>query len=106
MARGTWVEGPNSWRTTPRPRGWKKIRARIFKRDGYQCTWIENGVRCPAAGTDCDHIDDPEDHSDANLRTLCGPHHRRRTGVQANQARWVQRKPRERPAERHPGLIA
>ncbi|MDH2392330.1 HNH endonuclease signature motif containing protein [Streptomyces sp. HNM0663] len=103
-ADGHWNEGPGAWRTTPRPRGWKTLRAQALERDGQQCTWVEDGQRCAQAGTDADHIGDPTDHSLSNLRTLCRYHHRKRTALQARAARG-DTPPRRRPAEAHPGLI-
>ncbi|RDG37949.1 HNH endonuclease [Streptomyces corynorhini] len=99
-----WTEGASSRRTAPRPTGWKTIRAEVLARDGHQCTWIEDGERCAEEGTDADHIGAPDDHSTGNLRTLCGYHHRKRTALQANQARGPLPS-RQRPAPRHPGLI-
>ncbi|MEU3318863.1 HNH endonuclease signature motif containing protein [Streptomyces sp. NPDC006785] len=99
-----WQEDPSAWRTTPRPRGWKTLRAQALERDGQQCTWIDDGERCPEQGTDADHIGDPEDHSLSNLRTLCGYHHRKRTAMQARAARGPTPS-RHRPAQAHPGLL-
>ncbi|WP_199552795.1 HNH endonuclease [Streptomyces sp. N35] len=99
-----WKESPTAWRTTPRPLGWKALRAQALERDGGQCTWTDGGVRCTEPGTDCDHIGNPDDHSLDNLRMLCGPHHRKRTALQARAARGPQPS-RRRPAEQHPGLI-
>lgn len=95
---------PDRWRKSPLPPGWKQTRTLVLTRDGHQCTWTEDGQRCPITTTlEVDHIGDPDDHTLANLRTLCGPHHHRRTGYQAyaasNQAL------RRRPARRHPGLL-
>ncbi|MBC9719507.1 hypothetical protein H9Y04_44110 [Streptomyces sp. TRM66268-LWL] len=61
-------------------------------------------MRYTAQGTDCDHIGNPEDHNLNNLRMLCGPHHRKRTALQAQAARGPQSSKR-RPVEQHPGLI-
>jgi hypothetical protein len=99
-----WQEDPGAWRTTPRPRGWKGLRAQALERDAQQCTWIEDGERCPEPGTDADHIGDPEDHRLDNLRTLCGYHHRKRTALQARAARGPMPS-RQRPRTTHPGLL-
>ncbi|MEU3976880.1 HNH endonuclease signature motif containing protein [Streptomyces bacillaris] len=99
-----WQEDPGAWRTTPRPRGWKALRAQALERDGAQCTWIDDGERCPEPGTDADHIGDSEDHRLDNLRMLCGYHHRKRTAMQARAARGPIPS-RRRPAEPHPGLL-
>ncbi|MGW5122983.1 HNH endonuclease [Streptomyces sp. NPDC004069] len=101
---GHWKEGATAWRTTPRPRGWKALRAQVLARDDHQCTWIDDGQRCTTEGTDVDHIGDPEDHSTNNLRTLCEYHHRKRTALQARAARG-ELPSRQRPAPQHPGLI-
>jgi 5-methylcytosine-specific restriction endonuclease McrA len=99
-----WKESPGAWRTTPRPRGWKALRAAVLDRDDHQCTWIQDGQRCTQAGTDADHIGDPEDHRPENLRTLCGYHHRKRTALQAVAARGPLPS-RARPRPSHPGLL-
>lgn len=98
-----WKESPTAWRTTPRPHGWKALRKEVIERDGGQCTWVDDGVRCTAPGVDVDHIGDPQTHTPDNLRLLCTPHHRRRTALQARAARGPQPS-RARPAEAHPGL--
>ena len=96
--------GPRSARTAPLPKGWTAIRRRILKRDGYTCTWMTYGARCTQAATDVDHIGDPDNHSDDNLRSLCAPHHRARSSSQGGRAAQAKRIPRKRPAEAHPGL--
>lgn len=97
--------GPTSARTVPLPKGWGVIRRGILQRDGYVCTWVHQGARCQEAATDVDHIGDPSDHSEANLRSLCGPHHRTRTSAQGGRAAQAKRIPRKRRQERHPGLL-
>src|SRR5690606_14445701 len=99
-----WRETPGAWRNTPRPRGWKGLRAQVLERDAYQCTWVEDGWRCTEPGTDADHIGDADDHRLENLRTLCSYHHRKRTALQARAARGPMPS-RQRPREQHPGLI-
>ncbi|TMS00177.1 HNH endonuclease [Nonomuraea basaltis] len=97
--------GPTSARTVPLPKGWGVIRKRILKRDGFVCTWIDGGMRCSVPATDVDHIGDPADHSEANLRSLCQPHHRRRSSAQGGRAAQAKKIPRKRRQEAHPGLL-
>jgi 5-methylcytosine-specific restriction enzyme A len=114
----TWKPDPSSWRTAPRPKGWKSVIVPAVKlRDGSRCTWIE-GVpdggtwrmwadprRCPAFGVDVDHMGAPDDHRIENLRLLCEAHHDSRSGKQANAARWARHRAlARRPEPKHPGL--
>lgn len=95
-----------SWRVKPLPADWAWRRRVVFERDGFQCVFVEGGVRCPASATDCDHVDPLGGDELSNLRALCGPHHRR---VSASQAgRRVHKRARmphpvRRPEEGHPG---
>jgi 5-methylcytosine-specific restriction enzyme A len=96
-----------STRKSRLPANWQsQIRPRILARDGFRCTWLESGVRCAAKATDVDHIRPGDNHSDANLRSLCGPHHRRKSSSEGGRApRRVSRKYGvKRPEEAHPGL--
>lgn len=98
-----WDRGNTSKRKAELPPGWPAIRRRILTRDGHQCTWtrVDTGQRCTETATDVDHIGDPHDHADSNLRGLCGYHHRRRTSQQGAKAR-------QRPTtttDRHPGIL-
>lgn len=97
-----WSKEPGAQRDLPP--GWWSIVKRIKKRDKDRCTWrLPSGKRCPRKGTEVDHIDDPEDHGDANLRLLCTHHHKRRTGEQALAARTG---PKLEPrTETHPGRL-
>lgn len=97
--------GPQSARSVPLPKGWGVIRKRILKRDGFVCTWLDNGVRCCAPATDVDHIGDPDDHRDEVLRSLCSPHHRTRSSAQGGRAAQAKRIPRKRRQEAHPGFL-
>lgn len=97
----TWEQGKARTGTAR----WKATARRILKRDDYRCTWMDNGQRCTERATDVDHIvPDFEGGTDddANLRSLCPPHHRRKTAAEGVAARA--RNPRRRPAEQHPGL--
>ena len=88
------------WRTAPLPRDWKRIRARVLRRDRGMCTW----PGCGEKATEVDHVNGPDDHRIDSLRSLCAPHHRQVTAQQANAARWSKWQPRKRPQEKHPGL--
>ena len=91
-------------RTTPLPPGWAAIRKRILERDGHRCTIIRSDdTRCPLEATDVDHIGGTNDHSDANLRSLCSWHHDKRTMAQASAAKV--RRTTKFPSEKHPGLL-
>jgi 5-methylcytosine-specific restriction protein A len=73
--------GRSTYRT--RPAISAELRARILARDGGLC-W------CGEPATDVDHVvprslggsDEP-----SNLQSLCGPHHRSKTGRDARRAR-------------------
>jgi 5-methylcytosine-specific restriction enzyme A len=78
--------GNESRRTRPLPPGWKAIRARILARDGGICQWsMPGGAICGAPATDVDHWSGPEDDSDANLVSLCHPHHAAKTNKAAGR---------------------
>lgn len=93
------------WGTSDRrsrlPPDWKTRRARVWLRDHGRCQWpTGDGGRCLKVARDVDHIADPDDHTDANLRCLCGPHHTAKTQAEALAGRvHLFREP-----ERHPGL--
>jgi hypothetical protein len=115
---GTWKADRSSWRTAPRPKGWKtRIVPEVKRRDDGRCTWIE-GVRdggswtmrydprrCARPGVDVDHMGRADDHRIEMLRLLCEQHHDHRTALQANAARWSKRESRKRKPEPHPGLV-
>lgn len=98
-----------SRRTKPRPKGWKKIRERIIKRDGGICQHrTEDGPICGQPARNVDHIVPVHlggSDDDANLQLLCDPHERRKTSSEAGKAAQAKRIPRKRPAEQHPGLL-
>jgi 5-methylcytosine-specific restriction enzyme A len=97
-----------SWDTSGRraqlPSNWGTIRRRILERDQHRCTAPTHVDACDGTATEVDHIHDPGDHSDDNLRSLNHWCHQQRTLAQAAAARA--RRPRaQRPPERHPGLL-
>jgi 5-methylcytosine-specific restriction protein A len=91
------------------PADWPKIRLRVLRRDGGQCTALtEAGERCDSTATDVDHIRPGDDHSMGNLRSLCSWHHRQkssREGAAAAHARRRAIEQRFRRDEAHPGLM-
>lgn len=115
MAR-TWKPDPTSRRTTPRPKGWGKLRRAVLERDGGRCTWIEGLPdggswtmwadlrRCTRAARDVDHMGNADDHSIELLRALCGTHHDKRTSRQANEAKQAKKQASMRQTKAHPGL--
>lgn len=95
---------PGSRRTAPLPPNWLQLRAQVLARDGYRCVWVDDtsGLRCPQRATDVDHIGKNEDHSMANLRSLCRGHHAARTARQAGRASAAKRKQLKIDEEKHP----
>lgn len=89
-----------AWRSTPLPKDWPRIRARIRERDPYCVECLKHGRRTPT--TDVHHLGDRDDHRDEMLEGVCDWHHKRLTSAQANAARKPVRQRRD--AEKHPGL--
>lgn len=91
------------------PPDWDKRRAFVFARDGHRCTWRNvYGDRCDGPAEECDHIRPGNDHSYANLRSLCSYHHGKKSGAEGRQATARRRKEfdrRYRRVETHPGLL-
>lgn len=95
-----------SGRTSPLPAKWKFIRANVLKRDNYQCVHIreDTGLPCGARATDVDHGDlGPDNHTHANLRSLCSWHHNQKTAGQGGKA--AAKKKNRITTEAHPGFL-
>jgi hypothetical protein len=96
-----------AWETSDRsdrlPSNWRTIRRRILERDGWRCTAVDLGRRCPEPATEVHHFVNRDIHDDDALVSLCARHHRVETQREAAQARH--RITRIRPTEQHPGLI-
>jgi hypothetical protein len=97
-----------SWRTTPLPNGWGRLRASVLIRDPI-CRWGmlpgEDGP-CHMPSTTSDHMGPPDDHRIELLRGLCEPHHVRRSASQGQAAKTARyRAMKFRPKEPHPGFI-
>ncbi|WP_372462856.1 HNH endonuclease [Rhodococcus rhodochrous] len=83
----------------------KRFRTAVLRRDRYRCT--QCGHTDPTGRTlIADHILNVRrggtDHPD-NGRTLCRPCHEPKTQAEAAQGRAL--KARQRPTQRHPGLL-
>ena len=93
---------PTAWRATPLPDNWPHTRARILERDP-RCTIRTHCWGAPSV--DVDHIGNPEDHSDNNLRGTCEACHDARSAAQGAQAARAQREQAiGRTPRKHPGL--
>lgn len=95
-----WSRANVSPRKAQLPAGWFKIRQVVLARDDYQCTAIENNMRCDQRATDVDHVDRGGGDDESNLRSLCRHHHMQRTSQQGHDAKPK----RTRPTEVHPGI--
>jgi 5-methylcytosine-specific restriction protein A len=92
-----------AWRTTPLPPNWQSdIRPRILTRDP-RCQLRTHCWSAPS--TEVDHIGDPNDHTDNNLRGVCTTCHGHRTGQQGNAAMQAKRPTARRTPPRHPGIL-
>lgn len=90
------------WATSNRrqqlPPNWATLRKIVARRADGRCQNIIDGTRCPAPGTDCDHIHPGNNHDTSNLQWLCADCHTRKTIRE-------RRPPRHRPQEPHPGSL-
>lgn len=100
MAATAWA---TSTRRSRLPADWAARRVVVLVRDHYLCQ------RCARPATDVDHIVEGDDHSYANLQSLCGRCHRAKTTAHATAAAAHARRARglvrQRPLEAHPGLV-
>jgi len=95
----------NSNRVNELPSNWKQLRQVVLLRDGYQCTHVDDYVRCAQRATDVDHIVHGNNHSLNNLRSLCNWHHARKSSAEGNQSPNRRRESIRRPKPAHPGLL-
>lgn len=86
------------------PHNWKRIRAYVLDRAGYQCEWIryDTTARCTELATDVDHIERGDDHEPSNLQALCRWHHARKSSSEGGSASARVRPARTRDPEAHP----
>ena len=106
---GTWHASDRKSRL---PSNWTSIVKRIRARDGERCTWVYRvegeHARCAATTRlEVDHIRNNDDHSEANLRTLCHDHHAQKTQSESWASRsknLAKAKKKFRRTEEHPAL--
>ncbi|OKI19325.1 HNH endonuclease [Streptomyces sp. CB03911] len=95
----------NSDRRSRLPGNWPVTRRRILRRDGQRCTALfSDGRRCEQPATDVDHIIPGDDHSDANLRALCGWCHKTKSASEGGTAAASRAVRTTRPTAPHPAL--
>lgn len=100
---GGWKGKSQSSRRDELPADWPALRKAQLEEDNYRCVWqLPSGKRCNLPATDVDHYGEKWEHH--KLRSLCGPHHDKRTSEQGNDAKR-RPPPRRRPPEQHPGLV-
>lgn len=104
----TWDE--KSTRRDGLPRWWPVTQRRIIARDPVckcpgciKCSMMHKW--CRRASTDADHVGDPTDHRDRNLRGLCSPCHDKRSSEQGNEAKRPPLGRFGQPPEAHPGSL-
>jgi len=84
------------------PANWEAIRQKVKARARGRCEALTHVADCDGIGTDCDHIDQGDDHRLSNLRWLSGPCHDAKTQAEAREAQGMV-KGSPLPRERHPG---
>lgn len=101
-----------AWATSTRrgrlPKDWPARRRRVLERDRYQCQHVreDTGRICALPATDVDHRTPGDDHSDANLRSLCGWHHDQKSSREGAAAAERNRKAAVPAFTDHPGFTA
>ena len=79
------VQWQGSSRKATLPKRWAVIRLRALRRDKVLCQLRLKG--CTGRATEVDHIGDRNDHSLANLRSVCSACHKQHTQAQAAAGR-------------------
>ena len=100
-----------SSRTKPLPKNWRtEIQPRILARDNHACQWpiSYDGTTCGAYAYRVDHKIPAHlggTDIDENLWALCDHHTRKKDSAEGGRAAQARRPKRDRPAEKHPGLL-
>lgn len=83
-----WQRNPSPSSRVTRGANWKRTRTRVLKRDGYECQI--RGLRCLVDATEVDKVVPlslgGSDVDEGNLRAVCAPCHREKTGREAAAA--------------------
>jgi 5-methylcytosine-specific restriction enzyme A len=87
------------------PKNWGAIRAAVKRRAGGRCEAKQHQPTCDGIGTECDHIDDRNNHSMANLQWLSHACHQAKTLHQAKQAKSLRSTKRPKSPKPHPGEL-
>ena len=95
---GRWA---SSDRRSRLPADWPKRVAEVKARAHGKCQAHVHELDCDGVGRECDHVENGDDHSLANLQWLSIPCHKAKTQREAQAARPT----RARPQPRHPGVI-
>src|SRR5690349_19752224 len=98
LMSGQWA---GSKRRGTLPKNWTTIRRSVQERARGLCQATVHVPECDGRGAECDHIDDPLDHSMANLQWLSAACHRAKTRKESNKAKA--KLSRKRPKLKHPG---
>jgi hypothetical protein len=66
---------PSGWvgsgRRARLPSNWPAIRAAVLRRDGHQCTWVQDEQRCTQPAIEVDHS--PQHHKPIHITVDVGP---------------------------------
>lgn len=91
----------NSNRKSRLPSNWRTIRAKVLARDPI-CKICDT-----RPSTHCDHIvAKTDDHAEDRLQGVCATCHGMKSSAEGNEAQRANPRPgRQRPGERHPGLL-
>lgn len=66
------------------PSNWNSLRTKVLRRDNYRCQYPD----CSLTARDIDHIEPNDNHNLSNLQSLCSYHHKLKTSLEGNTARW------------------
>lgn len=91
-----------TWRATPLPPNWKRLRVAVLKRDRGLCQ--HNGPKCLRRASEVDHKGDADDHRLSSLQSVCKPCHLQLNGIRSAAKRAAKGDARKRPSESHPGM--
>ncbi|WP_148046098.1 HNH endonuclease [Nocardioides marmoriginsengisoli] len=90
----------NSTRHDRLPDNWDELRAECERLAKGRCQAKVHVPECNGIGTDCDHIEQGDDHSQENLQWLSRPCHDRKTRLDNGAGKKL-----TLPREKHPGAI-